>query len=83
MYFVSMYCLQSASVTLHLHAIPGFTIASPVSFFISPFFISVPAGQKKKKKKRMRITTAWGPDETDLGVNELLTDRQRSSMHLN
>lgn len=40
------------------------------------FFISRPAGN-------MRITTAWGPDETDLGVNELLTDRQQFSVHLN
>lgn len=31
----------------------------------------------------MRIMAARGPDETDLGVNELLTDRQRPSMHLN
>lgn len=31
----------------------------------------------------VRIMTAWGPDEIDLGVNELPTDRQRSYMHLN
>lgn len=40
------------------------------------FFISVPAGN-------IRITTTWGPDENDLGVNELLTDRRQSSLHLN
>lgn len=36
------------------------------------FFILVPAGNNN-----------LGPDENDLGVNELLTDRQRSSLHLN
>lgn len=38
--------------------------------------ISVPAGN-------IRITTTWGPNGNDLGVNELLTDRKRSSLHLN
>lgn len=29
------------------------------------------------------IATSWGADENDLGVNELPTDRRRSSLHLN
>ena len=59
-----------ASVTGDLNAIRRFSNACPICRFIPG-----PAGN-------VRITTAWGPDETDLGVNELLADRQRSSMHL-
>lgn len=71
-YFGSIYALSAfATVTQNLHAILRFANAYPIWLFIS-----VPAGN-------MRITTAWGPDETDLGVNELLTDRQWSSVHLN
>lgn len=70
--FVFLYALSAfASVTRNLHVILRFANACSGCLFISS-----PAGN-------MRITTAWGPDETDLGVNELLTDRQRSSMHLN
>lgn len=29
------------------------------------------------------IARSWGPDENDLGVNELPTDRRHSSLHLN
>lgn len=38
-------------------------------------FISIPAGNMG--------TTAWGPDETDPSVNELLTYRQWAPAHLN
>lgn len=60
MYFVSMCCLQSASVTPHLHAIPGFTIASPVSFFISLFFLFPSPLEKKKKEKKNENNDSLG-----------------------
>ena len=72
MWFVSLHALSIfASLTQDLHTILRFANVCPIWLFISS-----PAGN-------MRITTAWGPDETDLGVNELLADRLRSSMHLN
>lgn len=70
--FVSPFALSAfACLTQELHAVPRFANACPVYLFISG-----PAGNR-------RIMTAWGPDETDLGVNKLLADREQSSMHLN
>lgn len=69
---VSPHALSAfASVTQDLNTILRFENASPMCLFISG-----PAGN-------MRITTAWGPDENDLGVNELPADRQWPSMQLN
>lgn len=68
-YCISLYALSAfAPAKQDLHTILRFANAR--------LFISGPAGN-------MRMTTAWGPDENDLGVNELLADRQRPSMHLN
>lgn len=71
-FFVSPFALSAfASLTQKLHAVSRFANACPIYLFISG-----PVGNR-------RIMAAWGPDETDLGVNELLTDREQSSMHLN